>query len=224
MHPRHPAALGPPPSPGLAPGWFCRDRTSTRRPRPGVGGTREGEVRGSGCSPTLQEVKVSALELVKEELEEVKVRAVEWVGEGGKRRRVKPEREVVAAEARPGGRGAGRQQAGNGGRGASRFRGVGKDKRKKAKPWKAEIKVTEDGKGRRIHIGCFAREEDTARAFDRVSIAAKGRAEAKTNFPVAEYRAEWAELEALGVDAAVARERQRSQYQYEAMAVRNGVL
>jgi len=28
--------------------------------------------------------------------------------------------------------------------------------------------------------------------------------EAKTNFPVAEYRAEWGQLEALGVDGVVA--------------------
>ena len=47
-------------------------------------------------------------------------------------------------------------------------------------------------------------EEDAARAFDRVSIAKLGHAKAKTNFPVAEYRAEWAELEALGVDGAAA--------------------
>ena len=52
-------------------------------------------------------------------------------------------------------------------------------------------------------------EEDAARAFDRVSIAKLGHAEAKTNFPVAEYRAQWAELEALGVDGAVAIERER---------------
>ena len=62
-----------------------------------------------------EEVKIRLLEMVKEEEgeEDVKVRAVEWVGEGGQRRRVKPEREVVAAEARPSGRGAGRPQAGN---------------------------------------------------------------------------------------------------------------
>ena len=74
----------------------------------------------------------------------------------------------------------------------------------------AEIKVTEDGKTRQIHIGNFAREEDAARAYDRVCIAANGHADAKTNFPVAEYRVEWAELEALGVDGAVARERRQA--------------
>ena len=79
-----------------------------------------------------------------------------------------------------------------------------------AKPWRAEITVTEDGKRRHIHIATFAREEDAARAFDRVSIARLGHAKAKTNFPAAEYRAEWAELEALGMDVAVARERQRA--------------
>ena len=89
---------------------------------------------------------------------------------------------------------------------ASRFRGVSKDK----KSWHAYIQVTENGKNRRIRIGYFAREEDAARARDRVSIAKLGHAEAKTNFPVAGYRSEWAELEAVGVDTAVARERQRS--------------
>ena len=152
-----------------------------------------------------EEVKIRLLEMVKEEEveEEVKIRAVEWVSEGGKRRRVK--REVVAAEAGPSGRGAGRQQAGNGGRGASRFRGVtiahgGKG----AKPWQSQIQVTEDGKKRQITIARFAREEDAARAYDRVSIANSSHAKAKTNFPVAEYRAEWGQLEALGVDGAVA--------------------
>ena len=77
-----------------------------------------------------------------------------------------------------------------------------------AKPWVAQTGVTEDGKPRRIHIGRFAREEDAARAYDRVNIANVGHAEAKTNFPIAEYRAEWAELEELGVEGAVARERQ----------------
>ena len=68
----------------------------------------------------------------------------------------------------------------------------------------------EDGKLRNIHIASFGREEDAARAYDRVSIAKLGHAEAKTNFPVAEYRAEWARLEALGVEGAVARERQQA--------------
>ena len=93
---------------------------------------------------------------------------------------------------------------------ASRFRGVSRDKRGKTKPWTAQIKVIEDGKHRQIHIGNFAREEDAARASDRVSIAKLGHAKAPTNFPAAEYRAEWVELEALGVDAAAARERQRA--------------
>ena len=93
---------------------------------------------------------------------------------------------------------------------ASRFRGVKEVKGRKAKPWTAQIKVTEDGKHRRIHIGTFAREEDAARAYDRANIAKRGHAEAKTNFPVAQYRAEWTELEALGLEVAVARERQRA--------------
>ena len=97
---------------------------------------------------------------------------------------------------------------------ASRFRGVTKGKRNKAKPWTAQIGVTEDGKHRQIHIGSFAREEDAARAYNRVSIAMLGHTEAKTNFPVVKYRAEWAELEALGVDGAAARERQRAKQQF----------
>ena len=93
---------------------------------------------------------------------------------------------------------------------ASKFRGVSKFKRKKAKPWTAQIRVTEAGKKRLIHIGTFAREEDAARARDRVTIAKLGHAKAETNFPVAEYRKEWEQLEALGVDGAVARERERA--------------
>ena len=92
----------------------------------------------------------------------------------------------------------------------SRFRGVRMGKGRQAKPWLAEIGVTADGKYRQITIAYFAREEDAARAFDRVSIAKLGHAEAKTNFPAADYRAEWAELEAMGVDGAALRERQRA--------------
>ena len=126
---------------------------------------------------------------------------------GGKRRREGD----GAAEAGPSGRGARARGPGNAGRGSSRFQGVSKAHGgKKAKPWAAKIKVTEDGKKRGIHIGRFVREEDAAYAWDRVNIARLGHAEAKTNFPVAEYRAEWAELEALGVDGAVARERRRA--------------
>ena len=69
--------------------------------------------------------------------------------------------------------------------------------------------LPQTAKHRKIHIGTFAREEDAARAWDRVSIAKLGHAKAKTNFNVEQYRAEWAELEALGVDGAAARERQR---------------
>ena len=93
---------------------------------------------------------------------------------------------------------------------ASRFRGVSKVTGAKAKPWAAQIKVIEDGKRRNIHIGTFGREEDAARTYDRVKIAKLGHAKAETNFPVADYRAEWAELEALGVDGAAARERRRA--------------
>ena len=149
-----------------------------------------------------------------DEGEEVKIRllAVVAASEGEKRRRVMKREAEGAAEARgPSERGVGAQRGGNGGRGASRFRGIYKDKMAISKPWMAKIGVTEDGKGRQINIASFAQEEDAARAYDRVSIAKLGHAEAKTNFPAAEYRAEWAELEALGVDGAVARERQRLQ-------------
>ena len=130
---------------------------------------------------------------------------------GGTRQRVKREREEAgAAEAGPSGGGAMARGPRSAGRGVSRFRGVTKDKSKKAKPWAAKIKVTEDGKQRTINIANYAREEDAARAYDRASIAKLGHAEAKTNFPVAEYRAEWGDLEALGVDGTVARERQRA--------------
>merc|ERR1712097_85935 len=129
--------------------------------------------------------------------------------EGARKRPVEwPGGEAGAAEAGPSGRGAGGgqlQQGGNGGAGKkSRFRGVTKLKGAKARPWEARIQVPEDGKHRQIHIGPFVREEDAARAYDRVSIAKLGHAKAKTNFPVAEYRAEWAELEALGVAGAAA--------------------
>ena len=89
----------------------------------------------------------------------------------------------------------------------SRFRGVCKANGGKGpKPWQAQISVTEDGKPRNIHIGSFAREEDAARAFDRANIAKLGHGKVTTNFPVTDYREEWAQLEALGVDGAVARE------------------
>ena len=93
---------------------------------------------------------------------------------------------------------------------ASRFRGVTRVKAAKARPWEAQITVTEDGKRRNIRIARFAREEDAARTFDRVNIAKLGHAEAKLNFSVADYRAEWGQLEALGVDGAVAREKQKA--------------
>ena len=128
------------------------------------------------------------------------------VAGGGERPGVKRERE----EAGPSGRdGAGRRPKRS--RGASRFRGVTKCKRAKAKPWTAQIHVTEDGKGRNVFIAHFTREDDAARAYDRVSIAKLGHAEAKTNFPVVKYRAEWAEQKALGVEGAVARERERAE-------------
>ena len=191
--------------------------------RPARRGCREAEARGGAAAKGKkeqeagvkeeEEVKISALELaVKDEPEEdVKIRELEYGGEGGQRRGVKREREEdIVVEAGPSGRGAGgRQQAGHSGRGASRFRGVTKEK-SKIKPWRAQIYVTVDGKRRQIHIGNFAREEDAVRAFDRVNIAKLGHAKAKTNFPVVKYRAEWVQLEAVGVEGAVARERQQT--------------
>ena len=126
-------------------------------------------------------------------------------GGGRKRRR---EGDGAAGSSGQGARARGPWNAGSG---ASRFRGVRKvNGGKRSKPWAAQIHITEDGKQRQIFIANFAREEDAARARDRVSIAYRGHAEAKTNFPAAVYRAEWAELEALGVDGAAARERQRA--------------
>ena len=86
---------------------------------------------------------------------------------------------------------------------ASKFRGVTKVKGLKAKPWASSIGVTENGKSRQIYISRTAKEDDAARSYDRVSIAKSGHAKAKTNFPVADYREEWASLEAMGVDGAV---------------------
>ena len=86
---------------------------------------------------------------------------------------------------------------------ASKFQGVTKVKGLKAKPWASSIGVTENGKSRQIYISRTAKEEDAARSYDRVSIAKSGHAKAKTNFPVADYRGEWASLEAMGVDGAV---------------------
>ena len=55
--------------------------------------------------------------------------------------------------------------------------------------------------GSRTTTACFAREEDAARAYDRVDIAKFGHA--KINFPAAEYRDEWELLEAVGAAKAV---------------------
>ena len=70
--------------------------------------------------------------------------------------------------------------------------------------------TSEEGKGRQIHISYFAQEEEAARAFDRVNIAKLGHAKAETNFPLADYRADWARLEALGLEGAVAQEREQA--------------
>ena len=185
-------------------------RRGRTRPRPGGEAAEVDEEDGE----EEEEVKISLLAVKEEEPEEedVKIRTLEGVGAGGKRRRLMREREADgAAEAGPSGRGAGGGLQARKGRGkTSRFRGITKAKGREAKPWVSQIRVNEDGKHRQIHIGTFAREEDAARAYDRVSIAKLGHAGAETNFPVAEYRAEWAELEALGVDGAVARERRRA--------------
>ena len=166
------------------------------------------EAKGGGGAEVKAEVKVEVKAEAAEEVEICKLeRAVEAAegksaaAGGGRKRRREGD---GAAEAGPSGGGAGGQRLpGNAGRKTSRFRGVRKVKNAKAKPWMAQIKVIEDGKRGSIHIGTFGREEDAARARDRVSIAKLGHAKAETNFPVAEYRAVWAQLEALGVDGAV---------------------
>ena len=56
-------------------------------------------------------------------------------------------------------------------------------------------------RGKSYHHACFAREEDAARAYDRMNIAKLGHA--KANFPAAEYRDEWELLEAVGAAKAV---------------------
>ena len=210
----------PPPAAAEAEAEECARRPHRGlSPRPARRGrVRSREEEGApAVKEEAEEVKIRAVEwwpVVKaEQEEEVKIRALERVGNGdagaaaaggGKRRRGLPvnREQARAVEAGPSGcRGA---QPGNGTRGSSRFHGVTKKKGAKAKPWMAQIYVTEDGKRRSIAIALFAREEDAARAYDRVSIANSGHAKAKTNFPVTDYREEWAELEALGVDGAVA--------------------
>ena len=170
------------------------------------------EAKGGGGAEVKVEVKAEAAEEVVICKLERAVEAAEGksaAAGGGRKRRREGD---GAAEAGPSGGGAGGQRLpGNAGRKSSRFRGVSESNGGRgAKPWRAFIPVTEDGKQRQIHFGTFAREEDAARARDRVSIAKLGHAKAKTNFPAAEYRAEWAELEALGVDAAAAREKKRA--------------
>ena len=128
--------------------------------RPARRGCREAGARGGAAAKGKkgqeeaeeeeeEEVKVSALEMaVKDEPEDIKIRELEYGGEGGQRRGVKREREEDSVEAGPSGRGAGgggRQQVGHGEGGTSKFRGVTNMKRLKAKPWSAQIKVTEDG-------------------------------------------------------------------------------
>ena len=118
-----------------------------------------------------------------------------------------------APEATPSGRGARKKEPQSAGQGPSRpkYKGVSRDKRRQAKPWGAYIHVTKDGKrNRKIGIAHFAKEEDAARAYDRVSIAKHGHAKAPTNFPITEYRDEWTELETQGVDEVVACERRRA--------------
>ena len=90
----------------------------------------------------------------------------------------------------------------------SQYQGVYKTA--KTMPWAAQIRTSEEGKGRQIHISYFAQEEEAARAFDRVNIAKLGHAQAETNFPLAVYQADWGQLEALGLEGAVALEREQA--------------
>ena len=88
---------------------------------------------------------------------------------------------------------------------ASRYWGVDRVKGRKAKPWRASIRIMEQkGKSRQIYIATFSKEEDAARAFDRVNIAKLGHGKATTNFPIAEYRKEWDALEEMGTEGALA--------------------
>jgi len=57
---------------------------------------------------------------------------------------------------------------------AARFRGGSRFEGRKTEPWKAGIDVTADSEGGHFNVGCFAREEDAARAWDRVNIAKLG--------------------------------------------------
>lgn len=57
-----------------------------------------------------------------------------------------------------------------------------------------------------VRIACYAARELAARAYDRVQIAAVGRGAAlvRTNYPAADYFEEFAFLEGLGLDGALA--------------------
>ena len=65
----------------------------------------------------------------------------------------------------------------NGGRGASRYKGVHLYRLKSGPSWRATIKVN----GVARHLGAFASEEDAARAYDRAAVEAFGEF-AHTNF------------------------------------------
>ena len=162
---------------------------------------KEAEAEAAG------EAKLSLLQLAVEMVEDAPEKAK---GKGkAKAKAAAPE----VPEATPSGRGARKKEPQSAGQGPSRpkSKGVSRDKRRQAKPWGAYIHVTKDGKkNRKIGIAHFAKEEDAARAYDRVSIAKHGHGKAPTNFPITDYRDEWTELETQGVDEVVACERRRA--------------
>ena len=75
--------------------------------------------------------------------------------------------------------------------------------------------------GRTVSLGDHDTEEEAAHAFDRAAISKGGRA-AKTNFPVADYEAEIAEL--TGKNASISGRKHCAQYVLSDQATHLGVL
>ena len=84
---------------------------------------------------------------------------------------------------------------------SSDYRGVSRVSRVSAqRPWEARHHAL----GQNQFLGAFVTEEEAARAVDRFAISFWGHERAQTNYDVEEYRAEWAALEALDVEGAIA--------------------